>query len=175
AAHQANPMILDDETPNGDAVVVSVAKALTAHIEAQEFAANAEVQRSYAEWDLDLANAESLQLADPQHTHITIASHTTEQENALSARGKMQFDVPIDIAIRKRLTATEQVAATGRMQLEEQDALMLLVEQVHAACTTKRLPEFDSAVWQSTRIVVAPWRNHLRELRQFTGIVRVTF
>lgn len=168
-------MIREDETPDNDSAVVAVAKKLTAYIASQEFASEAEVQRSYAEWDLDLSNAESLELSDPKHLHITIATHTTEQENALSARGKMQFDVPVDIAVRKRLTVTEQEAATGRMQLEEIDNLMKVTEQLHSAVTAKRLPEFDGAVWTSTRVVVAPWRTHLRELRQFTGIVRVTF
>jgi hypothetical protein len=38
-----------------------------------------------------------------------------------------------------------------------------------------RLSEFDEAVWERTQMLAAFKPSHLRQYRQFTGIVRLTF
>jgi hypothetical protein len=168
-SHKANAM---STLPTA---VVEIAKGVERHLaknlkDAGDFVLN----RSYAEWDLDLKNGD-FEIDASEQRRIDVVSHTTDQGTDLSARYRLQFDCPIDIAIRQKLTQTEQDVSTGYLAVEEIDELMGVVQKVHVLCTKERLPGFDSAIWQSTRVVVAPEREHLRTMRQFTGIVRVVF
>lgn len=162
-----------------DAISVQIAKGCRDHIAGADFASGAIVERSYAEWDMNLAGSqEAWELKDADKLHIDVVAHTTEQEHQLSARGRLQFDCPIDIAVRKRLSFQEQDAASGLLNPDEIDSLVKLTEDLHVLFTASRLPDLNCAVWhpqKGTRVLVCPMREHLRELRQFTSIVRVTF
>jgi hypothetical protein len=41
--------------------------------------------------------------------------------------------------------------------------------------TAARMADFAAGTWVSTELVANPVLEHLHQLRQFTGIVRVTF
>lgn len=136
------------------------------------------VRRSYLEWDLDLKGLEHADLQDDEKLLIDVVAHSTLQETELSARGKNRFTVPVDIAVRRKFGELEKDRTTGRIKIEEIDRYVLLIEELHLMFTATSLADdFPYSVWDNdkggTRIVVNPDRDHLREMKQFTGIVRV--
>jgi len=164
------------------AVAVRVAEAVKARIEAGADSLTERdytVRRSYLEYDLDLNGLESAALADSEKLLIDVVAHSTLQESELTARNVVKFIVPVDIAVRRKFGDADHDRSTGRIKVEEIDRYVLLVEELHLMLTSARLVavDFPYAVWDNdkggTRIVVNPDRDHLRELRQFTGIVRV--
>lgn len=150
-----------------DAVAVAVAKAVTSQIDAATLSLAFTPERSYADWELALEDADEL--------HVDVVVVTTELATELSSRGRMKYTVPIDIGVRKRFVTAQQDDDTGRVELAEVDALMLLVEEIHELFASVSLTDYTEATWQETKTLVAPLNKHLRENRQFTGIVRVTF
>jgi hypothetical protein len=154
-----------------EAVAVSVAKSVTAFIaeraaEATYFCQTFQPERSYADWEMQL---------DDEDLHVDIALVTTEQKTDLGTRGSLVYDVPLDIAIRKHLGADKQNDDTGRIAVDQVDGLMLLVQELEELFTERRLTDPLATIWQSTRILAAPIIKHLREMRQFTAIIRVDF
>lgn len=157
---------------------MAIADGITKLIEKATLGVNPIIARSYAEWDLQLSNANDLELTDSSELHIDVVIHTTEQELEIVSRGKVQFGIPIDIAVRQKLSSTEQDASTGVLNKEEVDRLVKVTQDLSVMFAGQRLATFDCATWDAekgTKIVVCPMRQHLRELRQFTGIVRVHF
>jgi hypothetical protein len=124
-------------------------------------------ERSYADWDLKLEDADEL--------HVDVALHSTEIETELATNGRIKYTVPIEVGIRKRFEQAEQESSTGRIALGEIDNLVLLVTQIHEFLCKDRLTDFDDAVWVETSIRAAYIPRHLKELRQFTGIVRLVY
>ena len=59
------------------------------------------------------------------------------------------------------------------------DGLVLLVQELHLMFTKQRLAETNLAIWDAenggTNILVNPDQKHLRENRQFTGLIRIFF
>lgn len=151
------------------AVSVAIAQAVADEIGQIEFGGQPiAAVRSYADWELELSDAGTL--------NIDVVAVSTEQKSELLARGaKAKYVIPIDIAVRYRFDPSQQDDDTGRIDLEQIDQLVLLVETLHEQFLPNRLTEFQAGVWIETKILVCPVLKHLRELRQFTGIVRVTF
>ena len=159
-----------------EAVSVTVAKAVVDTIVNSTLSQpDPVVLRSYAEWDLDLAKMDGLEVAESDKLRIDVVSHTTEQTTELSSRTSRQYLIPIDVAVRKRFGANLQDEVNNRINVEEIDELILLTQELQELFTKLRTADTLNAVWQSTTIVSAPVREHLRELRQFTGIVRIIF
>ncbi len=150
-----------------EAVAVELAKAVTAQLAAATLSQKFAPERSYAEWDVDLKDEDQL--------HVDVVAVTTEQTADLSSHSTLKYVVPVDIGVRKKFGPDKQNDDTGRIQIESIDELVLLVQEIHELFTPKRLTQFEAGVWQETKIVVCPATKHLREMRQFTGIVRVTF
>lgn len=161
------------------AVCVAIAEAVKDRIESATALTSREytVRRSYLEWDLELKGLEKAELQEAEKLLIDVVAHSTDQQVELSARGVLRYTVPIDIAVRRKFGESEKDLATGRIKVEEIDKHVLLVEELHKMFTTYRLGDFPYAVWDNekggTTILANPHRDHLRELRQFTGIVRV--
>jgi len=159
-----------------DAIAVSIAKVVESAISSSSLSQkDFTLQRSYAEWDLDLSKMDALEVGESEKLHVDVVSHTTEQEVELSSRTTMQYMIPIDIAVRKRFGSAHQEQGTGRIAITDIDALILLVQELHVVLTKLRTNGQVKAVWQSSQILAAPVREHLREMRQFTGIIRVIF
>lgn len=152
-----------------DAEAVAVAKAVVADIEAATLSQEFTLERSYADWALELKNATPLR--------VDVCLVTTKQEVDASTRsGRLAYTIPIDVAVRKRFGADTQDDDTGRIPIERVDELMLLVQEIHELFTQQRLSEYLSAIWkEAPKILVAPLIKHWRDCRQFTGIVRLTF
>lgn len=168
--------------PDQQAVSVMVAEAVKERIIAgADSLTETEytVRRSYLEWDLDLKGLEKSELSDGEMLTIDVVAHTTDQETELSSRDTNRFTVPIDIAVRRKFGENEKDKTTGRIKIKEIDRYVLLIQELHLMFTAKRLVQVDFpySVWDGekggTRILANPDRDHLRELKQFTGIVRV--
>lgn len=139
-----------------------------------------ELQRSYAEWDLELTNMDRVELREEEKLFVDVVAHTTEQEIEVAARGgKARFTVPIDIAIRRKFGTDKQDQETGRIKVDVIDGLVLLTQEIYLLFLQQRLSaqSFPYSVWDGekggVRIVACPITEHLRNLRQFTSIVRV--
>lgn len=156
-----------------DAVAVSVAKAVEAHITAavaaDAFHQSFTLERSYADWDLELKEAEGLR--------VDVALVTTKHMAELAARGgKLAYTVPVDVAVRRRFGRDNQNDDTGRVLVSKVDELMLLVEQLHEQFTQQRLTDPLTSVWkEDPKILVAPSVKHLRDMKMFYGLVRLAF
>lgn len=161
------------------AVAVQVAESVVAMVEnsvsltTREFTA----RRSYLEWDLDLKGLDSPELSSDEKLLIDVVAHTTGQEIEPGDRGSVRFTIPVDIGVRKKFGDTELDQTTGRVKLEEIDGLVLLVEQIALLFVLQRLPDELETVYDDNKggvkILANPLRDHLREMNQFTGIVRV--
>lgn len=155
-----------------DAVAVKVVKAVVSHIEtavlrdtlSQKFI----LERSYADWELPLEAIGALR--------VDVALVTTKQETELNARGgQLAYTVPVDLCVRVKLQSDAATVKSGRIAAAAVDPYMLLVEQLHELFTPERLSDYLDGIWQETKILAAPITKHLREMRQFTAILRITF
>lgn len=164
-----------------DAVQVAVAKAVTAKIEASNLNPDITLERSYADWDLKLDITDLPEMRDIDKLRIDVVAHTSEQKQDASARGKAKFIVPISIAIRRKFGQDKLQEGTGRIQIGEIDALVLLVQQCFLMFTfaSLDLDDYDGAVWDKesggTSIITVSDPKPLRQLHQFLSIIRVYF
>jgi len=158
-----------------ESTAVSVAKAVTQELASATLSKPFVPERSYADWSQPL---EREQVSDTDRLYVDIVPQATGMQVALDTRGTNEHRVVIDIAVRQRFGQEKQDNDTGRIVIDEVDALMLLVQEIYELFMPQRLTDFEDAVWdpdQGTRILVAPLKRHLYELKQFTGIVRLTF
>lgn len=121
-------------------------------------------EHSFADWQ-DL-------LKDVDRLHVDVVPFfrgVTE----LFAQKEIQYVVPVDVAVRQRF-ASDQDRGDGRIPIAKVYELIELVEEIGEFFHVKRLANFDAAVWDETEVRVWYSRRDLRELRQYTGIVRVT-
>lgn len=152
------------------AVVVEVASAVKAMIAtAQSTLSQTEftLERSYADWELELKNASELR--------VDVAAVINKQRVELGTRGSWDYVIPVDIAVRKRFKDSEWQDENGRAEVASVDALMLLTQNLFELFMPQRLTGFTDGVWESTEILVAPVTEHLRKHKQFTSVVRVVF
>lgn len=164
-----------------DAVQVAVANAVVAKIQDSELEHDFVPERSYADWDLKLEGMDLLELRDIDKLRVDVVAHTTQQQSGVSARGKARFIVPVDIAVRRKFGKDKQKEDSGRIKVEEIDALVLLVQTLCVMFTQAvlEIDGYDGAVWDSenggTQVLANPDQKQLREKRQFTGLVRLFF
>ena len=156
-----------------DSISVSIAKAIESAIEGKILSQqNFDLVRSYAEWDIDLSKIDSNELPEEEKLRVDITSYTTDQEVEQLSRSAVQLRVATDIAVRRKFGPNYQNEGTGRIEIAEIDALMLFIQELVLLFSEFELP---GVRWESTNIVEAPVREHLRELRQFTGVLRIIF
>ena len=155
-----------------DAVLVQVADAVTGALNsatAGTFAADFIAERSYADWDDQLTEAEQLRVDVVPHYAPTLE---------LDGRGWIGGEALIDVGIRKKFAQAEQESTTGKLASASVDQMLLLVEQVARYLIADRFTALDAtcgAVWSKTEVRAAYIRDHLRLWGQFTGYVRLTF
>jgi hypothetical protein len=155
-----------------EAVEVTVAKAVVSELAAATLSQKITPVRSWADW------VQPLEVDDTckENTlYVDVVPVATAQEIEASSRSTIAYTCPVDVAVRMKFGADRQDQDTGRIAIEEVDALMLLVQEIHERFTLTRMQDFDAAAWQGTKRLVAPHKPHLRDIRQFTGIVRVSF
>lgn len=180
------PDLLDNETPHNDAAPVAAGKAVAKVIDGMDLGESYDLERSYIHWVVNHKNPDALPeeltgiLPEPttQLLRVDVVSHTTEQEIVGGTRTSVRVRTPVDILVRKRMDDAVLEGATGRIQVEEVDKLMLVSQRIWLKFY--QVGDFDgyeSLKYDSDnppRIVVAPDLTLLRKLRQFFALVRVT-
>ena len=147
------------------AVLVTTADAVLNVLADNDFSQDFEPQRSYADWDLPLEDSDDLNVD-------VVPVNAPDFE--LETRESISYAPQVDIVIRKRLVQEEQ-EADGSLVLSVIDDLVYLVQQIAEFFVTDRFSEVESIIWQRTQILAAYKASHLRQHRQFTGIIRLTF
>jgi hypothetical protein len=92
----------------------------------------------------------------------------------LETRGSIGYAPQVDIVIRKRMAAGQQ-EADGTLILPDVDDLVFLVQEIAEYFVVDRFGDLESIAWQRTQILAAFKPSHLRQHRQFTGVIRLTF
>lgn len=173
-----------------DAVLVSVAKAITKELDAAFIAGTFGAQyreqrakRSYADWD------EALEDLDTLHVDV-VPVGPGNPKLVMLTRSAWEYVVSVQIGVRKRFGHTDQDSTTGRILAEEIDALILLLEKIgkyfmpsQTTQTGRRLADMPEAVWmpevgereRGTEFQTSFDREMLRNNRQYIGIVRLTY
>lgn len=97
-------------------------------------------------------------------TSIVVVPRSVEA--SIAGRNLVQSDVSIDIGIQKKLSTEDNA---------ELDALSQLVDQIGSFIRFRRLTAFPVASW--VRLVNDPIYvvEHLRQYRQFTNVLTVTY
>lgn len=157
-------------------VTVTVAKAVETLIAAKVQRTDGYLlSRRYATWDLSLTTG-NFELSDANKLHIDVVSHTTETEVTASTSGSLAYLTVIDVAVRYKFQPSDSSGATGEILTEQIDDLVTLVEEIHLPFFNNTFTDNQLAIaWRSTKVLVCPNNDHLRLMRQFTGIVRMTF
>lgn len=158
-----------------DAIPVQVAETVRSMIEAattvtvNPLSLEFTLERSYADWDLALEDA--------TETRVDVAFVSTKIEAELAARGgRLAYTVPVDVCIRKKFGPEHQCDRTGRLSNSAIDPLVLLTQELFVLFTMRRLANDGSIVWkEDPKLLACPINKHLRELRQFTSLIRLMF
>lgn len=149
------------------AVDIEIADAVTTSLAAGTFSQSISPVRSYAEWDEQLEDFETL--------HVDVVPLQTGPATTLEERGTVEYECEVDIGVRYRFGTSEQESLTGRVELDDIDRLKLLVQEIAEFFMTDRLTDTNTAIWNGTEIKLGWSRKHLRSYRQFFGFVRLTF
>lgn len=152
---------------------VRIAEAIAAELRGHTFTLSPKVSRLYMQGkDLLLTEANTLRV------DVQVGDCETE----FATRALTQYTCRTDIAVRKKFVPAETVAATGKIDVAEIDRLILLTQQIHDFfsrdsdnASGRRLANYEEAAFQNVEFRPLYFPNHLRENRQYTGIVAVTF
>lgn len=147
------------------AVLVLAAEAVLLAIQGHTFSLPFEAERSYANWDLKLEDAAGLRV-----DVVPVFNPNSEMDS----RGSLKYELAVDVGVRKRLGLDAQ-AESGQIDVEEIDRLVFLVEELHEFFLGRRLNDESNAIWTAVDIRAAYIPRHLKELRQFTGLIRLSF
>lgn len=157
-----------------DAVVTTVTKAIVAELADGTFSQEFTPERSYADW------AKSLEFEAVGGSGLTVdvVGHQTDQVIQVASRGtdpKLKYIVEVDIAVRRKFAPEFHDDDHGRVLLAKVDELCLLVQEIHEHFLLTRLPDELGVVWnEPAKIMVNPHRDHLKDWKQFTGIVQLS-
>jgi len=152
------------------AVLIEVAEGVTADlltaVNANTFTGLTFVPEwSFAEWDDELADFDEL--------HVDVVPVNYDQSE-LDSRESTGYVVSVDVVIRKKFSQKYRTQ-NGKIDKEEINSLVLLVEKIHEYLCKIRLTDYDEAIWRETNIRSAYSREHLRTAGMFMGVVRVSF
>ena len=150
--------------PDAKAKLVMVAEAVANELRGETFTLNPTVERTYVT---------VLKLSDLGALRIDVQAGDLEAD--LATRGESEYTCAVGIAVRKRFDVEDEDAASGKIDVKEIDRLILLVEEIHAFFVERPLSAYPEAVWASVEFQPLYSPQHLREWRQFTGIVALTY
>lgn len=156
-------------------ILVQVADAVTAElkvgVDAGEFVLTFTPVRSYADWDLDIADE------DAKRVLVDVVPVSRERVVDIDSRASVEPVFQIDIGVRKKFTGDEVDSDSGRVNRDDVDALIELVQQIGNRTILERLATFTDAVFdpENPPTVLDYSRAHLREMRMFFGFVRLTY
>jgi len=136
--------------------IADIAQAVTDELNAGSFSQAFTAERKYVP---------IFELKDMAELHVTVVPKGRELETA--ARTIPQEDVQIDIAVQQKL-------ADAATESEQIDALLTLVEEIGAHFARQSLAD-TGAMWLRTENVPVYDPEHLREMRQLTSLLTLTF
>ena len=148
-------------------VLVQVADAIKTELDGGSFVRTFGCERNYADWD------DALEERDELRVDVVPFGHGAPE---LDSRGSTEYRCQVDVVVRYRFGQPDQ-NEIGGIETARIDELVELVEQLHQhLCdpAERRFTNYTAATWWSTDVATSYARNHLRELRQFTAILRVT-
>lgn len=137
------------------AVISDIADAVVVDLNAGSFSQTFTAQRAYLP-EFELPDMENLQVTVVPKGVTTLPG----------SRSRQQHEYTVDIAVQKKLQTADDA---------EIDALMTLAEEVGDHLRFQRLPSFPNAMWLKTENDPVYAQEHIRELRQFTSILTLTF
>ena len=137
------------------ALIVDIAEAVVAELNAGEFSQAFSAQRLYRP-QFDLAEMKDL--------HVTVVPKGVA--TSIASRSGVQCDVSVDVAVQKKLESESS---------DEIDPLMNLVEEIADFFRQRKLSQYPKASWVATANEPVYSPGHLEELRQFTSVLTVTF
>jgi hypothetical protein len=121
--------------------------------------------RSYATFE------QTLEDQDVLHVDVVPVYNPTSE---LETRAEVVYVMAFDIAVRQRMGTEKQDQTTGEILTSTVDPLVSFVEAIHDYFCTDRFSGTNTT-WKGTEFRAAYVREQLKDLRQFTGIVRLTF
>ena len=129
---------------------------------------------SYADLDLKLEEASGI--------YLDVVPVSTGSRVEYATVSKFRHTVPIDIAIRKKLSASDRDSQTGRISTSSMSPLVKLWQQMFEFFQPSQPSNFGfqlstviDAAWEETQPTAIWVRKHLHEWGQYTGLIRVTF
>lgn len=133
-------------------MVTNVAQAVADSLNGHEFSAPFSAERvALPEFDL----------ADMEELRVTVVPRQMDRE--VLDRGRDTHDVKVDVAVQKKVASIAN---------EEIDPLLALVQEIADFLNRRNL---DNAVWKKTENNPVYSPEHLREMRQFTSVLTITY
>lgn len=105
-----------------------------------------------------------LDLKDIKHLVLTVVPKEDDSEPL--SRSQTADTYRVDIAVRRKIDPQDTPAV---------DALMNLVQEIKSLFRFGTLADYPQAAWTGTENNPAWFPGHLRELRQFTSVVTLTY
>src|SRR5262245_24348316 len=103
-------------------VLTRIAEGVLAEVSKGQFSQDFEAERSYADWELPLEEADCLRVDVVPVSNMPVA---------LQTRGDASYKPSVDIVVRRKFGVPDQEERRGRIAIEEIDALVGLVEEIH--------------------------------------------
>src|SRR5688572_1316420 len=126
------------------AAAVDTAEALKDMLASASLSQACEIDRNWANWNLELNNQ------DDGRLRVDVCVVTTHQQVTVIARGgdrpKLAYSVPVDIAIRQKLDVNHSVDDRGKLPNTLVDDLVLFTQEIHEFLVNKRLEEHEAAI-----------------------------
>lgn len=163
------------------AVLVKVTDGMTTEVNAALEAGlfvglQFKAERSYAEFQ-----DEELDDLDCLKVDLVPVGYTKTE---LDDRSSVLYVTSSDIAIRKKFSEA-QLTQSRRIKKSEIDRLVLFVQELHefflrpdveeGTPVGTRLTTYPAATWRETNIRTTFSRRHLRDLKMFLGVIRVSY
>ena len=143
-------------------MITNVAQAVADALNGHEFSVPFTAERvALPEFDL----------AEMQELHMTVVPRQVDSE--VLDRGRNTHDVKVDVAVQKKVASVAN---------EEIDPLLALVQEIADFLNRRNLDlspgpagQAGGAVWKKTENSPVYSPEHLREMRQFTSVLTVTY
>jgi len=145
----------------------ATAEAVKDLLEATGFSKRFEPRLAY---DTELA----LEDLDTLHVDVVAAALACQADS----RASLRYEVQVDVAVRYRFGQDETDGLDGSIETDEVEPYLDLLEEIAETLAdpdNRALSNKTTAVWIANELR-APWvPEHLRTLRQYTGILRATY
>ena len=152
-------------------VLIQVADALVDTLNAMTWSGTTyEAQLSFA-----AAYDEELSGGDEEAIQIDVIVPEEFDDVSLDTRGTIKRVATFDIVIRRKFRQQDNDAASGAIDPDQIKELIELGEKLSKAATFARMTDAADAAWTDSDHNPIYRRDHLRQLRQFTGVVAITF